>query len=66
MKFKAIEFQTADGAVIHAQAKGGTAVLIGGKYLVVSEDTAQRLGQAQLEFAYLCDHKGRIVTVPVN
>ena len=66
MKFKAIEFKTADGAISHAEAEGSAAILIDGKYLVVPEDTAQRLGEAEVEFAYLCDHRGRIVTIPVN
>ena len=66
MKFKAIDFKTADGAISHAQAEGSTAILIDGNYLVVPEDTADRLGQAKVEFAYLCDHRGRIVTIPVN
>ena len=66
MKFKAIEFKTADGAISHAEAEGSTAILTDGKYLVVSEKTAEELAGAKVEFAYLCDHGGRIVTIPVN
>lgn len=66
MKIKAIEFETAHQAMSHAAAEGGTAILINGKRMVVSEDTAGRLEEAKVEFAYLCDHGGRIVTIPVN
>ncbi|MFA5291925.1 MAG: hypothetical protein WC496_02710 [Phycisphaerae bacterium] len=50
----------------HAAAEGGEAILINGKRMVVSEDPAGRLEEARVEFAYLCDHGGRIVTIPVN
>ena len=66
MKIKAIEFKTAHEAMSHAAAEGGEAILINGNRMVVSEDTAGRLEEAKVEFAYLCDHKGRIVTILVN
>jgi hypothetical protein len=60
------EFDTADEAVQHADAGGGAAILLGGKYFVVREADARRLEAFGSVFAYLCDHEGRIVTVPVN
>lgn len=60
------EFDTADEAMQHADAGGGTAILLGGRYWVVREEDARRLEAFGSVFAYLCDHKGRIVTVPVN
>ena len=66
MKIKAIEFETAHQAMSHAAAEGGEAILINGKRMVVSEHTARRLEEAKVECAYLCDHGGRIVTIPVN
>jgi hypothetical protein len=35
-------------------------------YLVVTKDEANRLAAAGKEFAYICDHRGTLVTVPVN
>jgi hypothetical protein len=35
-------------------------------YLVVTKNEAERLTAAGKEFAYICDHKGTLVTVPVN
>jgi hypothetical protein len=66
MKIHAIEFETEDEAMQHAAAIGWDAVLLEGKPLAVSEADTDRMAAAGTEFAYLCDHKGRIVTVPVN
>ena len=46
--------------------KGGKAIRMAGRNLVASEPDAQFLTALGAEFAYLCEHKGRIVTVPVN
>ena len=63
---KAVEFATADEAIQHAAAEGGAAIDLDGKRLVVTNEDADRLEEAGVEFAYLCVHKGRIMTVPVN
>ena len=65
-EFKAIEFDSAHEAIQHASAGGGEAVLIHGRHMVVDSATLDRLHAAGTEFAYLCDHHGRIVTVPVG
>jgi hypothetical protein len=54
--FKAIEFQTAREALQHTEAAGGEAILLGRHFFVVSEDEAVRIAQADIEFAYLCEH----------
>lgn len=66
IEFKAIEFPTAHEAIQHANAAGGEAVLIHGRHMVVDSATLDMLHAAGTEFAYLCDHDGRIVTVPVG
>ena len=63
---KFLEFPSAREAVQHAAANGGKAIRMGGRNLVASEPDAQFLAALGIEFAYLCEHKGRIVTVPVN
>jgi hypothetical protein len=63
----ALEFPTTDEAIQHTYAAGwGKAMVLGDKKLVVEEQEAHRPEAAGVEFAYLCDHNGRIVTVPVN
>lgn len=69
--FNAIPFKTAGDALQQADAAGGEAILLGGRCYVVSEAEAVRIAQADIEFAYLCEHDAadgtsRIVTVPVN
>jgi len=63
---KFFEFPTALEAVRHAAQNGGKAILMDGRNLVASEPDTQFLAGLGIEFAYLCEHKGRIVTVPVN
>lgn len=69
--FKAIEFKTARDALQHTEAAGGEAILLDARYFVVSEREAVRIAQADIEFAYLCEHDVdggdyRIFTIPVN
>lgn len=52
-------------AIQHANILGGKAVLTD-RPMVVSEEDADRMAAAGVEFAYLCDVRGQIVTVPVN
>jgi len=66
MKFKAIECEFEDEAIQCAAAMDWTAILLHGKPVVIRDADADRLAASRISFAYLCDHKGRIVTVPVN
>jgi len=66
IEIKGIEFDSAGDAVQHMNGGGGAAVRVGGKNLVVAQAEADRLAEAGVGFAYLLDHHGRIVTVPVN
>ena len=67
IEFQTIEFDSADEAIQYAQAAGkGEAILLEGKNLVVDIAVAERLAGGGVEFAYLCQHKKHIVTVPVN
>lgn len=64
--FEAIEFSTAHEAIQHSQAAGGEAIRLHGKYLAVRKEVAERLAAAGVAFAWLCDHHGPILLVPVN
>ena len=67
IQFRGTEFPTADEAIQYTEASGrGVAITIGGKNLVVEQAEADRIAAAGVSFAYLCEHHGRIVTVPVN
>ena len=71
IQFKAIEFPSASEALQHTEVEGGEAILLGRRYFVVSEAEAVRMAQADVEFAYLCEHDAedspfRIMTIPVN
>lgn len=61
-----LEFATAGEAIRFAAANRPVAIRLEGKNLVVRQEDADRLAAAGVEFAYLHDHEGRIVTVPVN
>jgi hypothetical protein len=63
---KFLEFASAIGAIQHATANGGKAIRMAGRNLVASEPDAQFLAALGADFAYLCEHNGRIVTVPVD
>lgn len=67
IEIRAIEFDTASEAIQYTDASGrGVAIRLEGKNLVVEEAEADRLAARDVSFAFLHDHKGRIVTVPVN
>jgi alpha-D-ribose 1-methylphosphonate 5-triphosphate diphosphatase PhnM len=66
IELEVTEFPTAREAVEHARRHGGRAIRLGGRNLVVRDQDAEWLATARVEFAYLCDHHGQIVTVPVN
>jgi hypothetical protein len=59
-------FATAAEAVRYARAHRPVAITVGGRHLVVTAAEAERLAAAGIEFAYLAECDGRIVTVPVN
>ena len=48
------------------QGKGEAAIACDQGYLVVSKQEADRLAAAGKQFAYICEHQGTLVTVPVN
>jgi len=66
LPFPALVFPTARAALAHAQAAGGEAIRLDGDHLVVRRQDADQLAAAGVYFAYLCDHHGQIMTVPVN
>jgi len=66
MNIHVTEFKTARGAIAHAAAKDMAAVHLNGRPAVVSRKGAERMEAAGVSFAYLCDHKGKLVTIPVN
>jgi hypothetical protein len=66
LPFPALVFTTARAAITHAQASGGAAIRLEGDNLVVRPQDADQLAAAGVYFAYLCDHHGQIMTVPVN
>jgi hypothetical protein len=63
---KFLEFPSAAEAVQYATKNGGKAIRMAGRNLVASEPDAQFLAALGADFAYLCEHNGRIVTVPVD
>jgi hypothetical protein len=60
------ETATAIDAIREAAARKPVAIVKGGRYLVIAQDEAARLETAGVEFAYLHECDGRVVTVPVN
>jgi hypothetical protein len=66
LKFLALPCTTSREAVDRAAATGGEAIILDGRKLVVSPEDAEKLEIAGVYFAYLCDHRGQIMTVPVN
>ena len=64
---KKVEFESVRRAIEQATAfDGGVAVLMDGKNYVMHQNYADELIARGKELAYLCDHRGRIVTIPVN
>jgi len=59
-------FATARQAVASAKARKMTAVHVNGRPAIVSGKDAERWEAAGLNFAYLCDHNGTLVTIPVH
>ena len=64
---RATEHPSAHKAIQHLEVSGDDhAVLVGNKYLTLKQAEAQRIAAAGVEFAYLIDHQGKIMTIPVN
>ena len=64
---RATEHPSAHEALQHLDVSGDDhAILVGGKYLTVTKAEAERIAAAGIEFAYLVDHHGKIMTIPVN
>ena len=64
---RATEHRNAHEAIQHLDASGDDhAILVGGKYLTVTQAEVERIAAAGIEFAYLVDHHGKIMTIPVN
>ena len=41
-------------------------ILLDGKYLTATQAEVEKIAAAGIEFAYLVDHQGKIMTIPVN
>lgn len=66
MEIRRTEFGTMREAVAHAAANDMAAVMLDGKPATITKDDAHRLEADGVYFAYLCQHKGEVFTVPVN
>jgi hypothetical protein len=69
--FKAIEFDSAGDALQHTEAAGGKAILLDGRNFAMTQDEADRIAAAGVEFAYLVQHEmpdgdWRVMTIPIN
>jgi len=64
---RATEHASAHEAIQHMDVSGDDhAILVGNKYLTLKQAEAERIAAAGIEFAYLVDHHGQIMTIPVN
>jgi hypothetical protein len=64
---RATEHPNAHEAIQHLEVSGDDhAILVGNKYLTVKQAEVERIATAGVEFAYLIDHHGTIMTIPVN
>jgi hypothetical protein len=59
-------FADARAAIRRAHEGGGEAILMNGRRLVVSTADALRLEVLGASFAYLGEHNGVVVAIPVN
>jgi hypothetical protein len=64
--FNAYEFTTMRAAVDFARRRGGRALMLGDRRLVVDQPEAERLEVEGVVFAFLTEHAGRVMTIPVN
>jgi hypothetical protein len=64
---RATEHRTAHEAVQYLDVSGDDhAIAVGDKYLTLKQAEVDRIAAAGVEFAYLVDHHGKIMTIPVN
>jgi len=64
---QATEHRNAHAALQHLDVSGDDhAILVDGKYLTAKQAEVERIAAAGVEFAYLVDHQGKIMTIPVN
>jgi hypothetical protein len=64
---RATEHTSAHEAIQHLDVSGDDhAILVDRKYLTLTRAEAQRIASAGIEFAYLVDRDGTIMTIPVN
>lgn len=59
-------FASAREAIEFARENQPVAILIGRRHVVVSRADADRLAAAGVEFAFVHERDGRVITVPVN
>jgi len=65
--FEATEHATAHEAIQHLDVSGDAhAILLDGKYLTAQRAEIEKIAATGVEFAYLVDHHGKIMTIPVN
>ena len=64
--FNGVPCDSVNDALGTRDAMGGAAISLGGGSWVVTEKVADALATSGVEFAFLCNHMGRVVTVPVN
>jgi hypothetical protein len=64
---RATDHRNAHEALQHLDVSGDDqAILVGNKYLTLKQAEAERIAAAGVAFAYLVDHHGKIMTIPVN
>jgi hypothetical protein len=64
---RATEHPSAHEAIQHLDTSSDDhAILVGNKYLTLKQTEVERIAAAGVEFAYLVDHHGKIMTIPVN
>jgi hypothetical protein len=64
---RATEHRSANDALQYLQVSGDDdAILVANKYLTAKRAEVERIAAAGIEFAYLVDHQGKIMTIPVN
>jgi len=67
MTIRATEHSSAHEAIQHLEVSGDDhAILVGNQYLTLKQAAVERIAAAGVEFAYLIDHHGKIMTIPVN
>jgi hypothetical protein len=64
---RATEHPSAHEALQHLEVSADDhAIMVGGKYLTLKQAEVERIAAAGIEFTYLVDHQGKIMTIPVN